>query len=190
MKTVKTLVAAASLAFVALASQNVSATPNKNAVYFGKPAIAGSGCKAGSTDYALTPDGQTLSILFDSYSASSGNKACNLAIPVHVPSGYQVSLLTADYRGFVQGAGDLRRSYFFAGSTGPSLVTPMTSKAGKEYLQRDNMLSMTKVFSACGKDVNLRINSRIVPKGYKSTISVDSLDLKNGIIFQLKYKKC
>lgn len=189
MKTVKTLVAAATLALVAIASQTAAAAPMSGA-YFGKPAIAGSGCKAGTTDYALTPDGQTLSVLFDSYSASSGNKSCNLAIPVRVPQGYQVSLLTADYRGFVKGSASLNRSYFFAGGTGPMLVTPLYSKAGKEYLQRDNMLTMSKTLSKCGQDVNLRINSRIVPKGYKSNISVDSLDLKNGILFQLKWKKC
>lgn len=187
MKTLSTLIAAATLA---LAAGTASAAPSNNSVYFQDPAIAGSGCPAGTTDYAITPDGQTLTVLFDSYTADPGNLSCNIAIPVHVPNGFQVSLMTADYRGFVQGKAELRRSYFFAGSTGPSLVTPMSSAGGKDYTQRDNLLTMTESFARCGQDVNLRINSRIRTKTNSSMISVDSLDLNNGMIFHLKYKKC
>lgn len=187
MKTLSTLIAAATLA---LAAGTASAAPSNNSVYFQAPAIAGSGCPAGTTDFAITPDGQTLTVLFDSFSADPGNVTCNLAIPVHVPNGFQVSLMTADYRGFVQGKAELRRSYFFAGSTGPSLVTPLTSPGGKEYTQRDNLVSMTETFARCGQDVNLRINSRIRTRTNSSSISVDSLDLNNGMIFHLKYKKC
>ena len=100
MKTLSTLVAAATLALV---TGTASAAPSNNSVYFQQPAIAGSGCPAGTATSALTDDGQTLTILFDSYSADPGNVTCNIAVPVHVPNGFQVSLMTADYRGFVQG---------------------------------------------------------------------------------------
>lgn len=187
MKILNTTIAAATLALVA---STASAAPSNNTVYFQNPAIAGTGCPAGTTDFAITPDGQTLTVLFDSYTADPGNLTCNLAIPVHVPNGFQVSLMTADYRGFVQGKAELRRSYFFAGATGPSLVTPLSSGGGKDYLQRDNLLTMSQSFARCGQDVNLRINSRIRTKTNSSMISVDSLDLNNGMIFHLKYKKC
>lgn len=187
MKTFSTVLTAAVLA---LAAQTTSAAPSNNTVYFQDPAIAGSGCPGGTTDYAITPDGQTLSILFDNYIADPGNKTCNIAIPVHVPNGFQVSLMTADYRGFVEGKAELTRSYFFAGATGPSLKTPLVSSAGKEYTQRDNLLTMSQSFAKCGEDVNLRINSRIRTKSNSSSISVDSLDLNNGMIFHLQYKKC
>ena len=187
MKTLSTLVAAATLALV---TGTASAAPSNNSVYFQQPAIAGSGCPAGTATSALTDDGQTLTILFDSYSADPGNVTCNIAVPVHVPNGFQVSLMTADYRGFVQGKAELRRSYFFAGQTGPSLVTPLASSGGKEYLQRDNMLTMSESFARCGQDVNLRINSRIRTRTNSSSISVDSLDLNNGMVFHLKYKRC
>ncbi|WP_020395189.1 DUF4360 domain-containing protein [Thiolinea disciformis] len=188
MNTLRTWLAATTLATIAATS--VQAAPNLNTVFFKDPAIAGSGCKAGTVDYAITPDGQTLSILFDSYSAAPGNKTCNIAVPVHVPNGFQVSLMTADYRGFVQGSAELRRSYFFAGETGPSLSTPMSSNAGKEYTQRDSLITSSNSYAKCGEDVNLRVNSRIMTKTNKSSISVDSLDLQNGIIFKLQYKPC
>ncbi|WP_298612774.1 DUF4360 domain-containing protein [uncultured Thiothrix sp.] len=188
MKTLTVL--ASALVTAAALSQSVSAAPSNNAVYFQAPAIAGSGCPAGTTDFAITPDGQTLTILFDAFSADPGNVTCNVAVPVHVPNGFQVSLMTADFRGFVEGSAELRRSYFFAGATGPALVTPLSSSSGKEYTQRDNLMTMSESFAKCGQDVNLRINSRIRTKNSKSSISVDSLDLNNGMVFQLQYKKC
>lgn len=174
----------------ALLAQTSLADPDPNSVYFQAPAIAGSGCPAGSTDFAITPDGQTLTILFDAFTASPGNLTCNIAIPVHVPNGFQVSLMTADYRGFIQGQAELRRSYFFAGDTGPSLATPLSSSSGKEYTQRDNLLTMSDTIARCGQDVNLRINSRIRTVNNSSSISVDSLDLNNGMILHLQYNRC
>lgn len=190
MKTLRTLIAAATLATVAATSAH--AAPDQNGVFFKDPAIAGSGCEAGTVDYAITPDGQTLSILFESFAASgSSNKTCNIAVPVHVPNGYQVSLMTADYRGLVKGSASLNRSYFFAGATGPSLVTPlMGSGSGKEYTQRDSLITSSNSYAKCGEDVNLRVNSRIMSKSNNSSISVDSLDLQNGIVFKLQYRPC
>ncbi len=188
MKAFRTALAATTLAL--LTSQAAYAAPSNNVVHFLDPAIAGNGCPAGTTDYAITPDGQTLTILFDAYAADPGNKACNIAVPVHVPNGFQVSLMTADYRGFIEGKAELRRSYFFAGQTGPSLKTNLSSNSGDDYTQRDNLLTMTNTFAKCGRDVNLRINSRIRTKTNSSFVSVDSLDLNNGMVFQLQYRKC
>lgn len=173
-----------------LLTQASLAAPDPNSVFFQAPAIAGTGCPAGTTDFVITPDGQTLSILFDAFTADPGNLTCNIAVPVHVPNGFQVSLMTADYRGFVQGQAELRRSYFFAGDTGPSLATPLSSPNGKEYTQRDNLLTMSESLARCGQDVNLRINSRIRTINNNSSISVDSLDLNNGMILHLQYRRC
>ncbi len=187
MKKLNTLLAGV---IMAAAANSVQAAPSDNTVYFQAPAIAGSGCPANSSDYAITPDGQTLTILFDKYLVSPGMAACNIAIPVHVPNGFQVSLLTADYRGFVQGKAELSRSYFFAGQRGPSKRTTLKSKDGEDYLERDNVLTASNSFSKCGEDVNLRISSRIRTRTNSSTISVDSIDLQNGMIFHLQYRPC
>lgn len=189
MKTLSSVLAATTLALTL--GQTATAAPNPNSVYFKAPAIAGSGCPAHTTSHALTPDGQTLSILFSAYVAENRRpKSCNIAVPVHVPNGFQVSLLTADYRGFVQGRAELSRKYFFAGQYANQLKTPLSSGHGKDYLQRDNLVTMSNVFSRCGKDVNLRINSRIRPQNNHSFITVDSLDLQNGMVFHLQYRRC
>lgn len=185
----KKLTLLSSALLTAILSQANVANANPNGVYFQAPAIAGSGCPAGTTDFAITPDGQTLTILFDAYSADPGNKTCNIAVPVHVPNGFQVSLMTADYRGFVEGNAELSRSYFFAGETGPKLTTPFNG-GGREYTERDNLTTSSHTFARCGQDVNLRINSRIRTKNDHSSISLDSLDLNNGVIFHLQYQPC
>lgn len=187
MKTLNTIVAGTLLA---LTAQTSVAAPSNNSVYFKAPAIAGSGCPGGSTEYAITPDGSTLSILFDSYVAEPGNKSCNIAVPVHVPNGFQVSQMTADFRGFVEGRAELRRSYFFAGQRTPMKKTKLYSRDGDDYLARDNLLTITESWSRCGQDVNMRINSRVRTKSRGSSVSVDSLDLSNGMVFRLQYRKC
>jgi hypothetical protein len=188
MKKLSTLIAGTLLALSA--SQVSIAAPDDNTVYFKAPAIAGSGCPSGSSDFAITPDGSTLSILFDSYIAEPGNKSCNIAVPVHVPNGFQVSTMTADFRGFVEGNAELRRSYFFAGDRTRPKKTRLYSREGDDYTVHDDLMTMSESWAACGEDVNMRINSRIRTRGRHSSISVDSLDLNNGVVFQLQYRRC
>lgn len=49
----------------------------------------------------VSPDGQELSIVFDKFVAKNGRKGCALSIPVKVPNGFQVSIYTMDYRGYI-----------------------------------------------------------------------------------------
>ncbi len=191
MKTLSTLIAGTLLALsVSQSAVATTPTPTQSPVYFKAPAIAGSGCPSGTSDFAITPDGATLSILFDGYSAESGNKSCNIAVPVHVPNGFQVSTMTADFRGFVEGRAELRRSYFFAGDRTPTKKTRLYSRNGDDYTVHDDLVTMSESWSRCGEDVNMRINSRIRTRGRGSSISVDSLDLTNGVVFQLQYRRC
>lgn len=187
MKTFSTIAAVALLAFTA---QTSNATPNNDSVYFKAPAMGGNGCPSGTTGFSISPDGTSLSILFDGYIAEPGNKTCNIAMPVHVPSGYQVSTVTADYRGFVEGRAELRRSYFFAGDRTPTIKSKLRSRDGDDYLKRDNLRLSSHSWSKCGQDVNMRVNTRIRTKGRNSYVSLDSLDLSTGMIFQLQYRRC
>jgi hypothetical protein len=96
----------------------------------GQPSYGGTGCPAGSASVAINPDKTSLSILFDEYLSEAGfngkqmdRKSCNIAIPVHVPQGFSVSVFKTDYRGFASvphgGYGNLNVEYFFAGQQGP-----------------------------------------------------------------------
>ena len=73
----------------------------------GTPEYGGTGCPAGSASAVLSPNEDTVSILFDNYVAEAGGqtgrrfdrKSCAIGIPVQVPQGYSVAVFAVDYRG-------------------------------------------------------------------------------------------
>ena len=79
-----------------------------DSIQLGNPEYGGTGCPAGTASVSLSPDNSAISILFDQYVVEAGGakafdrKNCNIAVPVHVPQGFSVSVIAIDYRGFVQ----------------------------------------------------------------------------------------
>jgi hypothetical protein len=166
----------------------------------GNVALGGSGCPEGSASATVSPDGQEISILFDKFIADAtkpteSRKSCNLAIPIKVPAGFQVSLYTADYRGYIapETTGKLRVEYFFAGQKGPVYQKQLTGET--DYNETQQLLASS--FSACGDSVNMRVNASMVAKG-KGIATVDTLDLAHQtvvsipkhLIYHLKYQVC
>lgn len=170
------------LLFILLNNQVAIASPDNKTVYLKAPAIAGSGCSANQYRYDLSENGRILNIAFKNYNAKSVNKSCNIALPIHVPAGFQVSLLDISFTGFIKGKAEFRRSYFFAGERSQALKTDLQSQKGKKYQIHDT----PNHWSQCGHDVNLRINTRIRAKGAHSSISVDN----NGFSFRITYRVC
>ena len=185
------------IATTALFSMAMTSTASASAVFFKSPInFAGTGCPAGSV--AVTDaNTATMSLLFDSYDAGadsvSGVKrsSCNFAVPVHVPQGYQVSVMTADWQGYAEGKVQLKRKYFFAGQPrAPWITSNINSRHGTDFLKSDKMLHRTLTWGACGRSVNLRINSNLRARGRGSYAAVDTLDLQNKVKFHLKWRRC
>ncbi|WP_417912796.1 DUF4360 domain-containing protein [Candidatus Electronema sp. TJ] len=179
---------------VLLACAATQATAQGNP-YFKTPVeINGTGCSP--SDITVTGENSaTMTIMFSKYDAGNqkpsvsgiGRTSCNFAVPVHVPSGYQVSLLTADWMGFAEGETEFSRRYFFAGQP----VPPVTVKpvSGRGFTYTDSRLYGS--YRKCGGgDLQLRINSWIWAKGKPSYIAVDTLDLNNRMILKLNWQKC
>ncbi|MDZ4663214.1 MAG: DUF4360 domain-containing protein [Pseudomonadota bacterium] len=174
-------------------------------ISLGIPGYGGSGCPAGTVSVTLSPDAQSLSLLFDAYIVEVGGftgrnfdrKSCNVAIPVHVPQGYSVSILKVDYRGFNNlprfASSQFNVEYFFAGSQGPSFRRSFYGPLTNDYLI-ENQLSVTAlVWSACGADVNLRTNSSIrvsTNNNQEAMATVDSEDVNAAIIYRLQWRRC
>lgn len=193
----KVLLTGATLAFVA--------TPSTAAdtISLGTPSYGGSGCPGGSAATSVSPDGQSLSILFDSYVVEAGGynprvarKSCNLSIPVHVPNGFSISLIGADYRGFVDvprgGGARLDAEYFFAGQRGPAFSHNFNGGYSNTYTRSHNLAAVSNVWSRCGDDVNLRANTGMLvraPRG-EGLATVDSADFKAGIVYHIRYRAC
>lgn len=181
-------VAFASAVFALFASQAGAQVTFQTPMQF-----AGTGCKPGS--YSFSGQGSdTLSVLFSGYDAAKPNSkaaskmentACSFVVPVQVPKGFQVSTMTADWRGFAEGNTQLFREYFFAGQRGPQRATAPRGN----YTERDNLMHAS--WSDCkGGIVPMRINSRVRAISQPSYIGLDSVDMKNKVIFHFVSRAC
>ncbi len=129
----------------------------------------GSGCPGGSVDLRFSPNGQTVNIqtnqfIADGNTSRQRRKSCNLTIPIQVPSGYQVAIRNADYRGYVspRTEGNLRTEYFFAGERGPVFSRRLRSG---NYHVRHYPTARTNLWSRCGDSVNMRVNASVTANG-------------------------
>jgi hypothetical protein len=175
-----------------------------NDIYLGTPGYGGSGCPAGSASIGLSPDLKSLSIIFDEFIVEAGGrkrmarKSCNIAIPVHVPQGMSVSIIKVDYRGFISQArgskSRLSTEYFFAGKRGPKLNRIFKGALEEDFTLTDNLALLAKVWSKCGKSVNLRVNTSLLSRANKfkdeTLAMIDSADFKAGLVYHLKWKYC
>lgn len=174
-------------------------------IRLGDVQYGGTGCPGGTASVALSPDGSSLSILFDSYTVEAAGrrtidrKNCNIAIPIHVPQGYSYSVVALDYRGFLGlpygGRAQLSVNYFLAGQgQGVRTVKNFTAADNGEYLKTDRLGLESIVWTACGADTVLRSNTSLFAqtnsRGDQALATVDSVDVNAGIIYQLQWKRC
>jgi hypothetical protein len=173
-------------------------------IRLGTPGYGGTGCPSGSASVTLSPDQKSLSIIFDSFMVESDRhrridrKNCNIAIPVHVPQGYSISIIDTDYRGFVslpRGAtARFSAEYFFAGIVGPKIDRTFSGRQDTDYIVRAPIGVEALVWSGCGADVNLRVNTSMMARtnsaGETTLATVDSADFNAGIVYHLQWKRC
>jgi hypothetical protein len=186
MKALKiALVSAAAVFFASQASAKVT---------FEAPMqFRGTGCGGGT--YSFSGQGtDTLTVLFSKYDAAKPRDkaaskmertACSFVVPVKVPPGFQVSTMTADWRGYSEGQTQLFREYFFAGQRGAQ----KTTSPRNNYTAHDDLMAAS--WSGCnGATVPMRINSSVRAVSNPSYIGVDSVDLQNKVIFHLVWRQC
>jgi hypothetical protein len=191
------------LASAALLATSLSAMAS--GIELGYPTTGGNGCPAGSASASVSPDGSSLSIIFDQFVTEAGpssgrtldRKSCNIAVPVRVPSGYSVSIIAVDYRGFVSlpsnAQATMQAEYFFAGAQGPRFVQNFRGKTDQNYTLNNRLGVQAMVWSPCGADVNLRVNASMMVRnsGYQDAMAtVDSADFNAGIVYQIQMRSC
>ncbi len=179
------------VALIVVAS--IFATHASAQVYFKEPMdFAGTGCGTGS--YTFSGNGtDTLSILFSAYDAAdpAGNaasglqhSACSFAVPIHVPAGYQISTLNADWRGYADGSIEFSREYFVVGRLG----SPKTTNPSGNFTEQDQSMRISSCAKDGEKDIILRINSSVQATGSNSYIVIDSVD--QSLVLNLQLEKC
>lgn len=192
--------------FAALALVTASSTAFAQDISLGEPGYGGNGCPSGSASVTLSPDRKSLSVLFDQYIVEAGGgtgksidrKSCNLAIPVHIPQGYSISVFQVDYRGFnalPYGArSQFSVEYFFAGSRGPRQVKSFRGPTSANYELTDRLAAEALVWTPCGAQTNLRVNTNMLVQGsaYGETAmaTVDSADVTAGLVYHIQWRRC
>ncbi len=174
-------------------------------IALGTPGYGGTGCPSGSVSATLSPDNKSLSIIFDEYQVSAGGttgrsfdrKSCNVAIPVYVPEGFSVAVLSVDYRGYNRlprrAASQFNVEYFFAGGRGPAFRRNFYGVLDSDYLINNELTVQSMVWSACGADVNLRTNSSMrvsTVNNAEAMATVDSQDVNAAIVYRLSWQRC
>ncbi|KAL9096063.1 MAG: hypothetical protein Q9165_001585 [Trypethelium subeluteriae] len=184
-----------------------SNAPNASQVQIESITYGGTGCPQGTVASVISDDRTTMTLIFDSYVASMGSgiaitenrKNCQLNINLQYPGGFQYSIFSADYRGFAEldaGVNGTQQStYYFSGqtaqvSTQSNFVGPMDG----DYLVHDQAQSISTIWSPCGANGALNINSQVRVAGSKSTLNglmtTDSVDTKFTQIVYFNWQTC
>ncbi|KAJ3397785.1 hypothetical protein HDU92_002457 [Lobulomyces angularis] len=180
--------------------------PPKGSITVNTISYAGSGCPAGTVSENLNSDATAFTLLFDSYVASKGpsvpitenRKNCQLNINLNIPQGWQYSVGTVDYRGFMQlDAGVTAQQqalYYFQGElVQQRITTTFSDKNNGDYTIRDAFPLETTIWSSCTAKANVNINTQIRlsgPNDKQGLITIDSVDAKVTQIYGLQWKKC
>jgi len=189
------------------AREYLAAGPSGHEVQILGVAYAGSGCQPNTVSGQLSSDLTTLTLLYSSFIAESGNgvsssnqrKNCQLNVKLKYPSGWQFSIFKADYRGYANIAsgdtGTCKATYYFAGDS-KQLTSTLTIKGpfDDNYLKTDQFGVQSTIWSPCGLEGLININSevRVSPLSTtnKNLLTVDSTDLSFRQIHYLQWQKC
>ncbi len=200
------------------ASSQVALADNPPNLQLSEPKFIGDGCTKDDTEVALTEDKQSLSILFSKYQVSSNaagenhRKKCDIRIPVKVPAGFSISIISSEFRGFnflPRGTkATLSAEYFLVGGRGPKFnynfpdrnVEDSTADSKGllkgEFYRKNEIEATALVYGPCGKDTTIAIKSSLDvtsnANGDKADSSLDSLDItsKTPVIYRLTWRAC
>jgi hypothetical protein len=186
-----------------------AATPDPSTVRIRGITYGGSGCPQGSVGQFLSADATVVTLIFDKYSAELGASVnpsknrlnCQINFDLIYPGGFQFSIFSADYRGYAKldkgVTGQVKSTYYFSGSsTQASDTATFTGPLTGDYLKQDKVEQASTVWSPCGAEGALNINSQIRltsdSSNTKATglLTTDSIDAKFTQVLYLQWATC
>lgn len=181
-------------------------------VKLGRVQLGGSGCAGDTARASISPDGKTVSILFDNFVAQAGGNAprraelsCSTRIPIQVPAGYQAMVTRLDYRGFASvapsGGRAVLKTFFqiLNWNTGRSL-SPVVKRRKVFNQQRQGSFVTTSrmrvknFYHGCGQNFMLNVDTKLI--GVSRTgrdeifIALDSTEASSKVTYFLRWKRC
>ena len=176
--------------------------------------LTGPNCGQSTANAVITPDGQTLSVLFDNYSVEIGDgsknpqatslqKNCSVLIDLEVPANVQFGLEQTDYRGFAsipaRAVGIHRFTHVTAKHQGNSMkdariMGPSTGNYVSTVLQKKGNFSYTN----CNQpqqtlELLSELSVSYLPSSREHTlamINLDSIDTGVHSTFKLNWRSC
>lgn len=158
----------------------------------------------GGSDYTVvpSPDGTSISVLFDNFSASTpGNPwvSCPVHIPLNLPAGYSLGVYQMDYRGFVhlESGGTARVAIDYAlGKAQPRRHVQTIDKATAGDFTFTERLGPGQMKRAgCGETAAIDLTATLMlPRksiSGESQLTLDSIDgASRGVTFLIDLKPC
>jgi hypothetical protein len=189
-----------SMPAIAHASPSSSFTsPPSDKIVIEVVTVNGSGCPSNTAAVAVSPDNTAFTVTYSNYLAQVGvgaaptdiRKNCQLTILVHAPQGFSYAVAEADYRGFAhleKGATSMEQSnYYFQGQPQTAAVShPFSGPFDNDWQATDSTSVAALVFSPCGEERDLNINTELRVSGgtsnLKKTTSFMTMDSTDGSI--------
>ncbi|SMF18906.1 DUF4360 domain-containing protein [Pseudobacteriovorax antillogorgiicola] len=210
MLNLKALAISASLGTVSLAG-SASAFAPAGDVKVKSIQYNGSGCPLGTVSQNISSDKQAFTLTFAEYIAeagpdfrlSDGRKNCQLTLTLQVPQGWQFSIGSFDYRGFLfadEGMmAEHNTSYYFQGSgfTG-RFRERLNGPIYEDYHFRENVGIESLVWSPCGVERALNVNTAISVRNTnkydfpysEAVMGTDSIDGQIRQVWGISWRRC
>ncbi|KAF2840925.1 hypothetical protein M501DRAFT_1010109 [Patellaria atrata CBS 101060] len=183
------------------------AAPEPSSVKIRAVTYGGTGCPQGTVGSIISSDQSTMTLIFDSYVASIGKgvsvtdnrKNCQINVDLTYPGGFQYSVFGADYRGYAALdagiTGTLKSTYYFSGQTEQTYTqADFKGPLNGDYLKHDEAEVVSVVWSPCGTEGMLNINSQVRLTSTNSAanglLTTDSIDAKFTQKLYMQWQTC
>jgi hypothetical protein len=194
-----------------VAGSAYATAPNPSEVYIEDINYNGSGCPLGTVAENLATDGKAFTLTFAEYIAEAGphlsfrdgRKNCQLTIDLHIPQGFQFSIGTFNYRGWVALDDGIRAahttSYYFQGQGRTGRFNEYIWGPNFDLYQFEEKVGLASlVWSPCGATRALNINTSINVFNFdkrnnpdaQGAIGTDSIDGRIEQKFGLRWRRC
>jgi hypothetical protein len=172
---------------------------------------AGSGCPQGSVSGRVQAGRDGMMVLFDEFVAEVGpgapfsakRKNCQLNIDLDYSSGWSYAVKSMNYNGYVSlergVTASIQASLYFQGSASTATIRKsLTGPLDRNYVIRDSLGNSSAVWSPCGAQRSLNINTQILLSNSGNSrrsgliaVSSDAGDLPGGVgNLTLMWKRC
>lgn len=172
-------------------------------------AANGSGCPGKTANIQVSPDNTAFTVTYSEFMAQTGpnaratdaRKNCQMALDVHVPSGYTYAVAGSDYRGFghlESGAtGSETASYYFQGERHTTRIRhDFRGWMDDDWQHSDRVEIASMSYLDCGEqrylnvNTELRVNAGNSARTTTSFLTMDSSDGNLETTYHVAWRQC